>query len=345
MLEQNSTAAADKQEPQKLRKKGGNLSQTLDRTLEPRIPQGKPGRPKGIRNYEWTPEMDKLLAELWQKYDPAKAKAVMRKRLLEFCPRDPMPRKDSVRSAVERRARILGLTTGTKPREKPAADPVPNPEPVSEPPKQEAKAPTGTWDRKEVTALLGMIGGDLTDESLVKRTHRSVKAVHAKLRRLGYLVSELRSVAFTLEEAAHIFQVTVEEVQSWRRKGWLRSTRRRITDVDLTAFLTKHEQLIAFAKLAPCVRTFLMSLGFPATEAKLFHANVKSILEDVTGRKRRCGVSQKAEAARMAAVDPPPAWVPTSEVRVKKKISRWTELKRPAQQAGRSRPLSLATAV
>ena len=39
-------------------KKRGNLAATLDRELEARLPPGKPGRPKGTNNYEWTPETD-----------------------------------------------------------------------------------------------------------------------------------------------------------------------------------------------------------------------------------------------------------------------------------------------
>ena len=347
MLEPNSAVEAGKQVAQKERKKGGNLAQTLDRTLQPRVLPGKPGRPKGVGNYEWTPEMDNLLNRLWKQYGPAKAKAVMGKRLLEFCPRDPMPREDSVRSAVERRVRQLGLKTGARREANPDNNPDPNPEPkMSGPPiREETKVATGTWSPSEITILLGTVGADLTNDSLADRTHRSLKAVHAKLRRLGYTVSELRSIAFTIEELAHMLQVTVREVQSWRRKGWLNLTRHRITDVDLTAFFKEHHGLIAFAKLASHVCTFLLSLGFPAQEARAFHANVKSILESITGRKRRSRASQGADADREEGAGPPTSWTPASDVRVERKISRWKELKRTAQQAGYSRPLSLAAAV
>jgi len=47
---------------------GSRLAETLDRTLEPRVAPGKPGRPKDAPNYQWTPEMDKVLIELWTRY-------------------------------------------------------------------------------------------------------------------------------------------------------------------------------------------------------------------------------------------------------------------------------------
>src|SRR5215475_9058187 len=96
---------------------GGRLAETLERILEPRIPPGKPGRPKGAPNYEWTPEMDRLLAEFAERFDLAKAKYVIAQRLLELCPRELMPRQDSLRNVVERRMAFLGLATGN-PRKK-----------------------------------------------------------------------------------------------------------------------------------------------------------------------------------------------------------------------------------
>jgi hypothetical protein len=339
-----------KQAFEKQRKKPGNLAQTLDRTLEPRVPPGRPGRPKGVGNYEWTSDMDKLLAELWQRYGPAKAKAVMGKRLLEFCPRDQVPRKDSVRSAIERRIRVLGMTTDAETRSNPGLLPEESPEPrISANAGRARQVATGTWTPSQVTVLLGALGGDLTNESVVDRTHHSLNAVHAKLRRLGYTVSELRSIAFTVEELAHMLQVTVGEVQSWRRKGWLQSTRRRITDADLTAFFKNHHGVIDFPKLAPYARTFLMSLGYPAPETSAFHTTVKSILESVTGRKRRSRAPQTAGGDREPGVDPPSSWSPASTARVERKIFRWRELKRGPQrddeQDGCSRPLSFGAAV
>ena len=48
-------------------KKRGDLSATLDQELEPRLPPGKAGRPKGTSNYEWTPETDRLLVDLCER--------------------------------------------------------------------------------------------------------------------------------------------------------------------------------------------------------------------------------------------------------------------------------------
>ena len=47
---------------------GGRLAETLDRILEPNLPPGKPGRTDGAGNYQWTPAMDKLLTELWNRF-------------------------------------------------------------------------------------------------------------------------------------------------------------------------------------------------------------------------------------------------------------------------------------
>jgi hypothetical protein len=100
---------------------GGRLAETLDRILEPRVAPGKPGRPKGAPNYQWTPEMDKVLIEFRTRYDLggtapagwlAKAKNVMAGRLVELCSCESRPRKDSLRGAVERRLAFLGLSSG-----------------------------------------------------------------------------------------------------------------------------------------------------------------------------------------------------------------------------------------
>jgi len=48
---------------------GGRLGETLDKILEPRVAPGKPGRPEGAGNYEWTPAMDRALRELLARYD------------------------------------------------------------------------------------------------------------------------------------------------------------------------------------------------------------------------------------------------------------------------------------
>ena len=353
MLGPDSTAGgrtADAQKSSGVRKRGrgGSLARTLDATLQPHVPPGKPGRPKGARNYDWTPEMDNQLASLWQKYGPAKAKAVMGKRLLECCRRDRMPKQDSIRNAVERRMVSLGLSTGN-PRKKPESRAEPNaPSNPTEIPNAAKQVTSGTWSSVQTTALLGAIGGDLTNESIVDRTHHSLKAVHAKLRRLGYEASELRSIAFTIEELAHMLEVPVQDVENWRRKGGLQSTRRRITDQNLMAFLKDHHQLIVFANLPSYVRAFLLSLGYPAPEARNFHSAVRSILESITGRKKRCRTPQTDGSDSAPRADQAASWMPTFFARVESKISRWSELKKRRigpQHATDSPRLSVAAAV
>jgi len=302
---------------------GGRLAETLDQILEPRVAPGKPGRPAGRGNYEWTPEMDKALRELLGRYDReetapggwlAKAKNVMAKRLLELCSHESAPRKDSLRRAVERHMVVLGLSTGN-PRKKAEPNPA---ERTKKAPK--GKSSSGAWAPHEICALLGTIGGDLMNETLVERTHHSPKACYAKLYRLGHTVNELRSGAFTVDEVAEMFLVTTRRVRTWKEKGWLKTTRRRVTDKDLVAFIKKHHELIAFDALPLKVRTFLLDLGYPAKEASSFKANVKAILETVAGRKKRCD-------AQTSGTNDSGRTEEGALKRVLDKIVRWNQLK------------------
>ena len=61
----------------------GNLAATLDPQLRPRRLASPIGRPKGARNYEWTPEIDRLLAQLCAERAPAAKRTVAK----PFCPR------------------------------------------------------------------------------------------------------------------------------------------------------------------------------------------------------------------------------------------------------------------
>jgi hypothetical protein len=300
---------------------GGRLAETLDRILEPRLAPGKQGRTKGAGNYDWTPEMDNQLLEFWRTRDNqgdaapggwlAKAKNVMAKRLMEACPRESTPRKDSLRRAVERHMASLGLSGNHRKREEP--DP-------AECTKVAKEVSSGAWTPGEISALLATLGGDLIHETLVERTHHSVNACYAKLYRLGHTVQELRSGAFTVDELAGMFQVSPRRVRTWKEKGWLKTTRRRVTDKDLVAFLKEHHGLIEFAVLPLEVRTFLLDLGYPAKEASSFHANVKAILETVGGRKRRSD-AQTSGTSDSARSEGGPL------TRVLNKISRWNQLK------------------
>ena len=254
----------------KLRKKG-NLKATLDRMLEPRVPPGRPGRPKGCGNYQWTPEMDESLKDLCARLGPSTAKRVMQKRLIEMRaskPGDYNPKPDSVRNAVERRMAFIRLQTGRE-RKNPAS--------------RTAKP----WTQKQVATLLASVGGDLIDKSVEDRTKHTIKSARAKLRRLGYAAEELRSVAFTVGELAVMLRVTPRQVERWKEKGWLKTTRRRVTDKDLAAFIKDHPERIPYDLLSREVQVFLLGLGYPAPEAPKFQATVKSILDDVAGRKKR----------------------------------------------------------
>jgi hypothetical protein len=136
----------------------------------------------------------------------------MRKNLLDM--REGLgrfkPRPDSVRNAVERRMVQLGLPTGQA-RKRPES--------------RTAKP----WDPSETTALLAALGGDLLDESVEERTHHTIKAARAKLARLGHQASELRHVAFTVDELAAMLHATSRQVRRWKENGWLKTTRRRIS--------------------------------------------------------------------------------------------------------------------
>jgi hypothetical protein len=254
----------------KLRKKG-DLQATLDRTLEPLVPPGKPGRRKGCGNCQWTQKMDESLKDLCTRLGPSTAKRMMQKRLIEkrtSKPGEYRPRPDSVRNAVERRMAFLGLQTGRERKRVPSRTAKP-------------------WTQKQIEGLLGSVGGDLIDKSVEDRTKHTIKAARAKLRRLGYAAEELRSVAFTTEELAIMLQVTARQVERWKEKGWLKTTRRRVTDKDLAAFIKEHPERIPYDLLSREVQVFLLGLGYPAPEAPKFQATVKSILDDVAGRKKR----------------------------------------------------------
>ena len=144
--------------------------------------------------------MDKVLTELWTKFRAAsgglsaKVENVMAKRLMELCPHESKPRKDSLRRAVRRRMAFLGLSGGNPPLKKA------EPNPAERAKKAPEEVRSGAWTPGEISALLGTLGGDLIKETIVERTRHSIEACYAKLRRLGQTVHELRSVAFTVDE-------------------------------------------------------------------------------------------------------------------------------------------------
>ena len=314
------------------------LAETLDRTLEPRVAPGNPGRPKGAGNYEWTPEMDKVLTELWTKFRTAsgglfaKVENVMAKRLMELFPHESNPRKDSLRRAVRRRMAFLGLSGGNPPRKKA------EPNPAERAKKAPEEVRSGAWTPGEISALLGTLGGDLIKETIVERTRHSIEACYAKIKRLGHTVHELRSVSFTVDELAEMLRVSTRRIRTWKEKGWLQTTRRRITGKDLVAFFKKHHELVTFAALPLEIRTFLMDLGYPAAEASSFKANVKAILETVGGRKRRSDAqtsssSDSSERPSKRILDKIVRWNQLKEQRIGPQRSPWHYLPWPSSLA------------
>ena len=248
-------------------KKRGNLAATLDPLLEPRLATGRPGRPAGVRNYEWTPESDKLLIELCAKWGAAKAKRLMGRRIQESRPAEVAPRPDSVRKVVERRMAKLGIPTGQK----------------RSIPKMRKVTP---WTRSQTSALLGALGADATIESIAARTGHSVKSVRAKIARLDYQLHELHGFAtFTVSTLAALLRVTPRQIRRWKERGWLETKDRRITEECLGQFLRSHSDRIPFDTLPQEDKVFLVDLGFPSQKAATFKKNVREILDGI-GRQR-----------------------------------------------------------
>ena len=169
------TEEADDSTSNRPSKKRGNLAATLDQELEARLPPGKPGRPKGTNNYQWTPETDKLLVELCERSGAAKAKRLVGRKILEERSAGGAPRPDSVRKAVERRIAKLGICVGHK---------------RSKPDTREVKP----WTECQIKTLLGALGADANIKSIAIRTGHSVKSVRAKIARLNYQVDEITGV-------------------------------------------------------------------------------------------------------------------------------------------------------
>jgi hypothetical protein len=262
------SSMADDSQADRSPKKRGNLAATLDPLLEPRLSAGRPGRPKGSGNYEWTPEADGLLMELCAKWGTAKAKRIMGRKIQECRPAPAAPRPDSVRKAVEHRMAKLGISTGQK-RTKPHM--------------REAKR----WTESQTTALLGALGADATIESIAARTGHSVKSVRAKIARLDYGIHEIHGfTVFTVNSLAGVLRVTSRQIRRWKERGWLETKDRRITEECLGQFLRAHPDRIPFDSLRREDQVFLVDLGFPCREAATFKKNVREILESI-GRQRK----------------------------------------------------------
>jgi hypothetical protein len=259
---------ADDSQADRSPKKRGNLAATLDPLLEPRLAAGQPGRPRGVGNYEWTPEADGLLIEMCAKWDAAKAKRTMGLRIQEGRSAEAPPRPDSVRKAVERRMEKLGITTGQKRRKPDMRKPKP-------------------WTASQTTALLGALGGDATIESIAARTGHSVKSVRAKLARLNHTADEIHgSNIFTTDDLVTRLHVTPRQIRRWRERGWLETKDHRVTEECVKQFLRAHPDRIPFDSLPREKQVSLIDLGFPSPDAAAFKKNVREILDGL-GRQRK----------------------------------------------------------
>ena len=249
-------------------KRRGNLGATLDQELEPRLPPGKPGRPKGTNNYEWAPEIDRLLVELCAKSGATKAKRLVGRRIQEDRSAGAAPRPDSIRKAVERRMAKLGICAGQK-RNKPET--------------REVKP----WTDCQTKTLLGALGADANIKSIAIRTGHSVKSVRAKIARLNYTVDEIPgSTVYTADTLAELLHVTPRQIRRWRQRGWLGTKDRRITGQCVKEFLRAHPDRIAFDSLPREVQIVLIDLGFPSRDADDFKKSVREILDGI-GRQRK----------------------------------------------------------
>jgi len=269
-------------------KKRGNLAATLDPQLNPRRPAGRPGRPKGAVNYEWTPETDKLLVELCATRGVAAAKRTIGRKILEGRSAQAEPRPDSVRKAVENRMAKLGLSTGQKRK---IAE-------ISKPRR---------WTESETTTLLGALGADATIDTIAARTGHTIKSVRAKLARLDYQVHEIHGFAeYTVDELAERIHVTPRQIRRWKEKGWLQTQDRRITGPCLEQFLSEHADQIPFADLPRPEQVHLIDLGYPCPGGKAFQQNVREILEGLGRDRKTRRRARKGQASGMATGDSGP---------------------------------------
>jgi len=259
---------AGSQESLKSRSKTrGNLAATLDPQLRPRRSPGQIGRPKGSPNFEWTPEIDRLLVELCAERSAA-AKRVVGKALLQARRATSVPSADSIRKAVERRIATLGIATAERRR-----------------------VPEGRvmkrWTEAQTAALLGALGADATIESIALRTGHSVKAVRAKIVRLDYQINEVHGFAvFTVAELSDLLHVTERQLRRWKERGWLETKGRRITEKCLGHFIREHANAIPFDDLRRDDQIYLLDLGYPRPEGAAFKKNVREILDGI-GRQRK----------------------------------------------------------
>ncbi len=246
-------------------KRRGDLTETLDPLLVPRNPQKRAGRSKGSHNYAWSPAADAILVELATGTRAGKGKSAIFRRLEPFHGAAARTKPDAYRKAIEHRLARLGFRTGKSRRSA----------------RETRSCP---WTQAHVNALIGSLGENVSLETIAKRTGRSVKAVRAKMRRLGYSAEDIPG--FTTDELATLFLVTSRQIARWKEKQWLRTKNHRITEESVRGFLRTHPDRIAFDKLSYEAKIYLVDLGYPSGTMADFRTAATEILSGL-GRNRK----------------------------------------------------------
>ncbi|MGH9582842.1 MAG: hypothetical protein ACRD4O_07905 [Bryobacteraceae bacterium] len=140
------------------------------------------------------------------------------------------------------------------------------------------------WTEAEVTALIGSLGEDVSLETIAKRTGHTVKAVRAKMARLGYTAADMPG--FTVAELASLFLVTSRQIARWKEKHWLETKNGRITEESVRHFLGAHSNRIDFDKLSYETKIYLVDLGYPNEKMVNFRRAATEILSGL-GRGRK----------------------------------------------------------
>ena len=81
-----------------------------------------------------------------------------------------------------------------------------------------------------------------------------------------------------------------------------------------TLLLKDHHDRVPYDLLPRHVQVFLISLGYPAKDAGAFRATVKSILEDIGGRKKRRDTRAVDHSTHPPWVKPIPIRAPRTSV-------------------------------
>ena len=243
---QGKRGSADDRRPDHAPKKRGDLTATLNPLLEPRLSPGQPGRRRGVSNYEWAPETDRLLVELCAKWGAAKAKHIIGRRLQEGLFSDAAPKPERAKS-VEYRMAKLEIFTGRKPRK----------------PDQEAQ----TVDRGSDRRATGRSRSGRDD-----RINCGRHAPHREIRPCEhcvpyYWVHEIHGfMVFTAKTLQPSSVSTPRQVRRWEDQGWLETQDRKINGNCLGQFCG--HILTQFRLRASDGRdqVYLVDLGFPCPE-------------------------------------------------------------------------------